>query len=79
MFSSEETTFLEAEARYVWSLQQDLAEVKRCFCRSGTGSNEIREELQDIIAVTESPLIKKRAQAVIDEIDRQWPPFVRYA
>ncbi|UXS23127.1 hypothetical protein [Agrobacterium tumefaciens] len=79
MFSVEETTFLEAEVCYIWRLQQDLAEVKRCFCRTGEGSTEIREELEDIISVSESPIIKKRAQAVIDEIDRHWPPLVRYA
>lgn len=79
MCSVDEISFLETQSQYLWRLQKDLADVKRRFCRTGEGSTEIREELEDLIAVSDSPVIIKKAQLVIDEIDRHWPPLVRYA
>jgi hypothetical protein len=66
-------SLVECEAISLWNISVELQRIKRCYVRSGTGADELRDELDMIAELTESPAIATRARRLIADIDRQWP------
>lgn len=66
-------TLVECEAIQLWNLSADLQRIKRCYIRTGTGADELRDDLDLLAEMTESPAIATRARKLMSDIDRQWP------
>ena len=66
-------SLVQQEARCLWVLSADFARIKRDHIRTGTGADEIRDELDLLAEMTECSAIAGRARKLIADIDRQWP------
>lgn len=66
-------SLVECEAIALWNASVELQRIKRCYVRTGTGADELRDDLDLIAELTECSAIATRARKLMADIDRQWP------
>jgi hypothetical protein len=69
----DENIVLHSEARFLWKLSRELSDIKTRYCRSGTGCDELRDELDLLAEMTTCQAVARQARAMIADIDTRWP------